>query len=176
MENSSGSPTMASLTLLTTQLSWPGSRPCTSRWRLSEVQQEKLGKRAGSAGPSTGRDGPQAGAGQRAHTRSLKRYGQTERGHDELDAKKESTVSRDELADIEGELGAIQDGLGALQGEMGAKQGEFGALQGKLGEQQGKLGAEQGRLGAEQGRIAAEADRTVRGIIDDSLRNGKRGQ
>jgi BlaR1 peptidase M56 len=90
-----------------------------------------------------------------------------------LDAKKGSTVSQDELADIEGELGAIQGRLGALQGEMGAKQGEFGALQGKLGEQQGKLGAEQGRLGAEQGKIAAEADRTVRGIIDDSLRNGK---
>jgi beta-lactamase regulating signal transducer with metallopeptidase domain len=90
-----------------------------------------------------------------------------------LDAKKGSTVSRDELADIEGELGAIQGRLGALQGEMGAKQGEFGALQGKLGEQQGKLGAEQGRLGAEQGRIAAEADRTVRTIIDESLRNGK---
>jgi len=76
-----------------------------------ESQQEKTGKRAGSAGPVTGRDGPQAGAGQRAHTRSLKRiWPKLNEAMNELDAKKESTVSRDELADIEGELGAFRDG------------------------------------------------------------------
>jgi hypothetical protein len=90
-----------------------------------------------------------------------------------LDAKKGSSVSQEELADIEDKLGEIQGRLGELQGEMGAKQGEFGALQGKLGEQQGRLGAEQGRLGAEQGRIASEADRKVKSMIGESLRNGK---
>jgi hypothetical protein len=36
----------------------------------------------------------------------------------------------------------------------------------------GTLGAEQGRLGAEQGRIAVEADRKVKSIIDEALRDG----
>jgi beta-lactamase regulating signal transducer with metallopeptidase domain len=90
-----------------------------------------------------------------------------------LDAKKGSTVSQDELADLEGKLGEIQGRLGELEGQVGAMQGEFGAQQGKLGAEQGKLGAEQGRLGAEQGRIASEADRKVRSIIDQNLRDGK---
>jgi len=90
-----------------------------------------------------------------------------------LDAKKGSTVTQEELAEIEGKLGDIQGRLGQLQGEMGARQGQFGAQQGKLGAEQGRLGAQQGRLGAEQGRIASEADRMIRSIIDESLKNGK---
>jgi hypothetical protein len=62
-----------------------------------------------------------------------------------LQAKKGSTVSQEELADLEGQLG----------------------------EQQGKLGEEQGRLGEEQGRLAREADRKAKAIIDESLKNGK---
>jgi BlaR1 peptidase M56 len=90
-----------------------------------------------------------------------------------LDAKKGSTVSEEQIADIEGKIGDIQGKLGELQGEMGSRQGELGEQQGKLGEQQGKLGEQQGRLGAEQGRIASEADRKVKSIISESLRNGK---
>ncbi|MGA3135285.1 MAG: M56 family metallopeptidase [Terracidiphilus sp.] len=90
-----------------------------------------------------------------------------------LQAKMGSTVSQEELADLEGKIGEIQGRLGDLQGKIGAQQGNLGALQGRLGEQEGKLGAEQGRLGAEQGKLAAEADRKVRAIIDESLRNGK---
>jgi len=90
-----------------------------------------------------------------------------------LDAKKGSTVSSEELADIEGKIGDIQGRLGELQGEVGKKQGEFGEQQGKLGEQQGKLGEEQGRLGEKQGRIGEEADRKIRSIMEESLRNGK---
>ena len=44
---------------------------------------------------------------------------------------------------------------------------------GKLGSMQGELGAKQGRLGAEQGKIAQEADRKVKSIIDESMKNGK---
>lgn len=90
-----------------------------------------------------------------------------------LDAKKGSTVTQEELADIEGKIGDIQGRLGELQGKIGERQGELGDQQGKLGDQQGKLGDEQGRLGEQQGKIAAEADRKVKSIIDESLRNGK---
>jgi hypothetical protein len=90
-----------------------------------------------------------------------------------LDAKKGSTVSQEELGEIESKIGDIQGRLGELQGEIGARQGELGEQQGKLGAEQGKLGAQQGRLGEEQGRLGAEADRKVRSIINESLRNGK---
>ena len=80
------------------------------------------------------------------------------------------------IAAMQEKLGALQERLGELQGEAGARQGDFGAKMGALGAQQGKLGAEQGRLGTEQGRIAREADRQVRGIIEDSLRNGNATQ
>ena len=90
-----------------------------------------------------------------------------------LQAKMGKNITQDELGDLQDKLGELQGRLGDLQGIVGAKQGELGAQQGRLGAQQGKLGAEQGRLGAEQGRIAEEADRQVRIIIDESLKNGK---
>ncbi|HEY1987547.1 MAG TPA: M56 family metallopeptidase [Terracidiphilus sp.] len=90
-----------------------------------------------------------------------------------LQAKKGSTVTQNELADLEGKLGQLQGRLGRLQGEVGSKQGEFGRQQGELGAKQGELGAQQGRLGAEQGRLGREADIKVKGIIDESLKNGK---
>jgi beta-lactamase regulating signal transducer with metallopeptidase domain len=90
-----------------------------------------------------------------------------------LQAKKGGTVTQDDLGDIQGRIGDLQGKLGDLEGKIGERQGELGEQQGKLGAEQGKLGAEQGRLGAEQGRIAAEADRKIKSIIDDSLRNGK---
>jgi hypothetical protein len=90
-----------------------------------------------------------------------------------LDAKKGSTVSQEELADLEGKIGDLQGRLGDLQGKMGEKQGELGELQGKLGEKQGKLGEQQGLLGEQQGKLAEQADRKVKSVIDESLRNGK---
>jgi hypothetical protein len=90
-----------------------------------------------------------------------------------LTAKKGGTVNQEQIADIEGKIGDIQGKLGELQGEMGERQGALGEEQGKLGEQQGKLGEVQGRLGEQQGRLAEEADRKIRSIIDESLRNGK---
>ena len=97
-----------------------------------------------------------------------------------LQAKKNGTVTQEQLADLEGTIGELQGKLGGLQGEVGAKQGEVGAKQGelgekqgKLGELQGKLGEQQGQLGEEQGRIAREADQKVKSIIDESLKDGK---
>ena len=90
-----------------------------------------------------------------------------------LEAKIGKTVTQDELADLEGKLGEMQGKLGEIQGQVGARQGEFGAQQGELGAKQGKLGALQGKLGAEQGRLAMEADRKLKSMIDESLRNGK---
>jgi beta-lactamase regulating signal transducer with metallopeptidase domain len=90
-----------------------------------------------------------------------------------IDAENADAISQKELSDLQGKMGAIQGRLGEIEGKIGAERGKFGEMQGKLGEQQGKLGAEQGRLGAEQGRIGAEANQKVKGIIDESLSNGK---
>ncbi|HLY43303.1 MAG TPA: M56 family metallopeptidase [Terracidiphilus sp.] len=87
--------------------------------------------------------------------------------------KNGQSINRDDLARLQGEIGELQSELGALQGQMGAQQGELGEEQGKLGAQQGRLGAEQGRLGAEQGRLSREIDLKVKGVIDESLKNGK---
>lgn len=90
-----------------------------------------------------------------------------------IQAIKATEISQAELQGIEGKLAAVQAKLGSVQGEIGARAGELGRKEGELGAQQGKLGAEQGRLGAEEGRIAREADRTVKSIIDQSLKDGK---
>lgn len=76
------------------------------------------------------------------------------------------------MAEMQAKLGEMQARLGELQGEAGARQGDFAAKMGALGAQQGRLGAEQGHLGAEQGRIAHQADRQVREMIEQSLRDG----
>jgi beta-lactamase regulating signal transducer with metallopeptidase domain len=137
------------------------------------VQQEKLGKEQEALGrqqEELGRKQEQASV---PTPDFSKQMAELNAALAKLEAKKGSTISQEELSEIANKMGEVESRLGALQGEIGAKQGEFGALQGKLGEQQGKLGAEQGRLGAEQGKIAAEADRTLKGIIEDSLSKGK---
>ena len=90
-----------------------------------------------------------------------------------LQAKKNATITVDQLADLQSKIGELQGKLGDLQGEVGARQGQLGREQGRLGEQQGRLGAQQGRLGAEQGRLARDADVKIKSIIDESLKDGK---
>lgn len=86
---------------------------------------------------------------------------------------KGKTVTQDQLAEMQDKLGELQGKLGDLQGQMGSHMGELGALQGELGSKQGKLGTQQGRLGQQQGRLAQEADKKVKSIIDQSLKDGK---
>jgi hypothetical protein len=90
-----------------------------------------------------------------------------------LQAKKNATITVDQLADLQSKIGELQGKLGELQGEVGTKQGELGREQGRLADQQGTLGTKQGRFGAEQGRLAREADVKIKSIIDESLKDGK---
>jgi len=90
-----------------------------------------------------------------------------------LEASKAKTMTTEEWADLEGKIGNLQGKLGSIQGEIGALQGLSGEKMGKLGALQGKIGAEQGKLGEKQGKLAMEADRKIKGIIDEALRDGK---
>jgi hypothetical protein len=76
------------------------------------------------------------------------------------------------MAEMQKKLAEAQARLHEAQGNMEARQGAFSQRMSRLGAEQGKLGAEQGRLGAEQERMARQMDRSVRGIIEQSLRNG----
>jgi hypothetical protein len=90
-----------------------------------------------------------------------------------LKAKSGGTVSEEQLSELEDKIGELQNKLGEMQGKIGEKQGELGEQQGKLGEMEGKLGEQQGKLGEQQGRLSGEADRKVKSMIDESLKNGK---
>jgi hypothetical protein len=136
-------------------------------------QQEELGRQQEELGRQQERLGRQQAQASVPTPDISKEMAELNASMAKLQSKMGKTVTREELAELEGKLGEMQGRLGALQGEMGAKQGEFGAQQGKLGGLQGELGAKQGKLGAEQGRIAQEADRKVKSIIDQSLRDGK---
>ena len=93
-----------------------------------------------------------------------------------LQSKKGGTVTQEELGDLQGKIGDLQGRIGDIEGKIGEEQGRLGDEQGKLGEKQGELGEEQGCLGEKQGRLSEEVDRKIKGIIADSLQNGKARQ
>jgi hypothetical protein len=90
-----------------------------------------------------------------------------------LQASQSKTMSTEQWAELEGKIGALQGKIGAIQGRLGALQGLSGEKLGKLGTLEGELGEKQGLLGEKQARQAMEADRKVRAIIDQSLKDGK---
>jgi beta-lactamase regulating signal transducer with metallopeptidase domain len=90
-----------------------------------------------------------------------------------LQALKGTTITQEQLADVQRKVGEIQGRLGALQGKIAAQQWDLDGRMGKFGEQQGKLGGEMGKLGAEMGRMARENEGKIKGIIADSLSNSK---
>jgi len=93
-----------------------------------------------------------------------------------LQAKQGGTITQKEIGDLQREIGKAMGELGSLQGKLMMDQGGFGKMMGEFGEQQGKLGGQMGKLGSEMGRIARENQSKVKGIIDDSLANGKAKQ
>lgn len=90
-----------------------------------------------------------------------------------LKAKEGGTISQKELADMQREVGRIQGQLGQLQGRIGSQQGELGGQMGQFGSKMGALGGQMGQLGAKMGEIAHENQSKMKGIITDSLSNGK---
>ena len=129
-------------------------------------QQEELGKKQEALGQRQ----EQASAPAPEMTREI---AEVEKATAALKAAKGQALTQDKLADMQEKLADLQSRLADLQGEIGEKQGSLGAEQGKLGELQGKLGEQQGKLGEQQGRLAVEADKKVKSIIDESLKNGK---
>jgi beta-lactamase regulating signal transducer with metallopeptidase domain len=93
-----------------------------------------------------------------------------------LQAEMGKEINREELAEVQGKLAQLQGKLGALQGGFLVKDGDWGSKLGKLSAEQGELGARQGEIGAKQAELAREAERKVKAIIEESLKNGKAKQ
>ncbi len=136
-------------------------------------QQEELGKKQEALGRQQEELGRQQEAVSVPTPDVSKQIAEIDEAMAKLKANQGKNVNQDQLAEIESKLGELQGRLGEIQGKIGARQGEFGAKMGELGSKQGELGAQQGRLGAEQGRLALEADRKVKSIIDQDLKDGK---
>jgi len=140
------------------------------------AQQEALGKQQEALGKQQEELGRQQEAVSVPTPDMSKELGQLNEAMAKLKASEGKNMTQDQFAELQEQIGELQGKLGEIQGQIGAKQGEFGEKMGKLGAMQGELGAQQGRLGAEQGRIAQEADRKVKSIIDESLRDGRAHQ
>ena len=82
-----------------------------------------------------------------------------------------STATVEQIGEIQSEIGELQSRFGEVEGEAGQKQGEIGRQQGELGRKQGELGRQQGEIGRRQGEIGREANRQMRTIFDEAIKN-----
>ena len=136
-------------------------------------QQEELGKKQEALGKQQEELGKQQEAASVPTPDMSREIAEIDAAMAKLKASQGKNITQDQFAEIQEKLGELQGKLGEIQGRIGSKQGEFGERMGELGAKMGELGAQQGELGAKQGRIAEEADRKVKSIIDESLKNGK---
>jgi beta-lactamase regulating signal transducer with metallopeptidase domain len=94
---------------------------------------------------------------------------------DKLKAKLQklgSSATVEQLGDLQSEIGELQSKLGEIQSKAGDQQGKVGELQGELGEKQGKLGELQGELGRQQGELAEKAQKQMKALLDEAVKNG----
>ena len=81
-------------------------------------------------------------------------------------------ASMEQIGRIQAEIGELQSRIGEIQSHAGDEQGKIGTEMGALGEKQGKLGEQQGELGRQQGELAEKANREMKKLLDDAIRNG----
>jgi beta-lactamase regulating signal transducer with metallopeptidase domain len=136
-------------------------------------QQEELGKKQEVLGKQQEELGKQQEAASVPTPDMSKEIARIDEAMAKLKASQGKNLNQDQFADLQEKLGELQSRIGEIQGQIGEKQGEFGERMGELGGRMGALGAQMGELGAQQGKIAQDADKKIRGLIDESLKNGK---
>jgi len=82
-------------------------------------------------------------------------------------------VQMQDLAEIQNRLGDLQGKLGQLEGLAGRMEAEYGGKEAELGKIEGDLGRQEGILGEQEGRLSMEADKKMKAIIKDSIKDGK---
>jgi beta-lactamase regulating signal transducer with metallopeptidase domain len=83
------------------------------------------------------------------------------------------SATMEQIGDLQSEIGDLQSKIGEIQSQAGEQQGKLGEEQGALGEKQGKLGEEQGELGRQQGELAEKANKQMKELLDEAIKNGK---
>lgn len=136
-------------------------------------QQEELGKKQEELGRQQEELGHRQGQASVATPDLTREMNELQEAMKKLQAMQGKDTTQEQLSEIQEKLGDLQGRIGDLQGKIGEKQGAFGEQQGRLGEEQGKLGEQQGRLGEQQAEIAKKADKRVKSLIEETLRNGK---
>ena len=81
-------------------------------------------------------------------------------------------ATMEQIGKIQSEIGELQSKIGELQSHAGDEQGKIGEEMGALGEKQGKLGEQQGELGRQQGELAERANKEMKKLLDDAIKNG----
>ncbi|HMG84414.1 MAG TPA: M56 family metallopeptidase [Terracidiphilus sp.] len=136
-------------------------------------QQEELGKKQEVLGKQQEELGKQQEATSVPTPDMSKEIARIDEAMAKLKASQGKNLNQDQFADLQEKLGELQSRIGEIQGQIGEKQGEFGERMGELGGKMGALGSQMGELGAQQGKIAQEADRKIKSIIDESMKNGR---
>lgn len=136
-------------------------------------QQEELGKKQEALGKQQEELGKQQQGASAPAPDMSKEIAKIDEAMAKLKANQGKEMTQDQFGELQERLAELQARLGEIQGRIGERQSEFGERMSELGAQMGELGEQMGRLGDQQGKIAQEADRKVKSIIDQSLKNGK---
>jgi beta-lactamase regulating signal transducer with metallopeptidase domain len=136
-------------------------------------QQEVLGKKQEELGKQQETLGKQQEAASVPTPDMSREIAEIDAAMAKLKANQGKNMTQDQFGEMQEKLAELQGQLGELQGRIGEQQGKFGEQMSVLGERMGELGEQMGRLGEQQGKIAENADRKVKAMIDESLKNGK---
>jgi beta-lactamase regulating signal transducer with metallopeptidase domain len=83
-----------------------------------------------------------------------------------------SGATQDQLSKIQSEMSELQSHLSEMQSQASAQQSELSEQQSTLSGQQGKLSEQQSELSRQQSELSRQADRQMRELLDESIRNG----
>jgi beta-lactamase regulating signal transducer with metallopeptidase domain len=131
-------------------------------------KQEELGKRQEALGKQQEELGSKM---EQVHVKIPDMTAQLDKLRAEL-KQLSSGATMEQVGDLQSEIGELQSKIGEIQSQAGEQQGKLGEQQGALGEQQGKLGEEQGKLGEQQAELAEQANRQMKQLLDEAIKNG----
>jgi beta-lactamase regulating signal transducer with metallopeptidase domain len=131
-------------------------------------KQEELGKRQEALGKQQEELGAKM---EQVHVKIPDMTAQLDKLRAEL-KQLSSGATMEQVGDLQSEIGELQSKIGEIQSQAGEQQGKLGEQQGALGEQQGKLGEEQGKLGEQQAELAEQANRQMKQLLDEAIKNG----
>ncbi len=91
-----------------------------------------------------------------------------------LEIPKMDAVDQEKLAALDAKIGGLNKKFVDDQVRIASKHSEYAKVYGKeYSDAYSKMGVKMGKLGGDMGRMASEADKQMRSIIDESMKDGK---